>query len=178
MIKEEVWNIYLQEEELDQYPEILKLFDSGSEAIALVKQALLDDRALRPVFMQVLPEETTGKMEICNKKLAEEKIKADKTLSDYIYENKGIFLCGKPKVANEILTIGGKIIVAMTDRHYDKAQFPVANLRQCYIPLPDRRLLTFKSSGLFHDPVSKPYSRNSIKFTGVGGKIEKNNALT
>ena len=128
--------------------------------------------------MQVLPEEKTGKMEICNKKLAEEKIKADKILADYIMENKGIFLCGKPKQANEILTRRDKIIVAVTDRHYDKAQFPVANLRQCYIPLPDRRLLTFKSSGLFHDPVSKPYNKNSLKFTGVGGKIEKNNALT
>jgi hypothetical protein len=103
--------------------------------------------------MQALPEEKTGKIEICNKKLAAEKIKGDKTLADYIMENKGIYLCGKPKVANEILTRGGKIVVAMTDRHYDKAQYSVANLRQCYIPLPDRRLLTFKSSGLFHDPV-------------------------
>jgi len=49
-------------------------------------------------------------------------------------ENKGIFLCGKPKAANEILTRGGKIIVAMTAINYDKAQFSVANLRQCYIP--------------------------------------------
>jgi len=178
MIKEMIWNKYLQEEGLDKYSEIVKLFDSDSEAIKLVKQELLNDRVLRPVFMQVLPEEKTGKMEICNKKLAAEKIKGDKTLADYIMENKGIFLCGKPKVANEILTRGGKIIVAMTDRHYDKAQFSVANLRQCYIPLPDRRLLTFKSSGLFHDPVSKPHNKNSIKFTGVGDKTDKNNALT
>ncbi len=178
MNKEEVWNIYLQKEELDKYPEIMKLFDSGSEAIELVKEALLDDRVLRPVFMQVLPEEKTGKMEICNKKLAEEKIKGDKTLSDYILENKGIFLCGRPKVANEILTKGGKIIVAVTDRHYDKAQFSVANLRQCYIPLPDRRFLTFKSSGLFHDPVSKPHNKNAVKFTGIGDKLDKDIALT
>ena len=177
MTKEEVWTIYLQEEGLDKYPEILKLFNSGSEAIKLVRQALLDDRALRPVFMQVLPEEKTGKMEICNKELAEEKIKGDKTLSDYIFENKGIFLCGRPKVANEILTKGGKIIVAVTDRHYDKAQFSVANLRQCYIPLPDKRLLTFKSSGLFHDPVSKPHNKNAVKFTGIGDKLDKDIAL-
>jgi hypothetical protein len=128
--------------------------------------------------MQVLPEELTGKIEICNKTLAAEKIKDDKTLGDYIIENKGIFLCGKPKVANEILSRGGKIIIAVTDRYYDKVQYPVANLRQCYIPLPDRRLLAFKSSGLFHDPVSTSYNKNSIKFTGVGGKTEKNNALT
>jgi len=37
--------------------------------------------------------------------------------------------------------------------------------------------LGFKSSGLFHDPVFQPYNKNSIKFTGVGGKTEKNNAL-
>ena len=43
--------------------------------------------------MQVLPEEKTGKMEICNKKLTAENIKGDKTLADYIMENKGIFLC-------------------------------------------------------------------------------------
>jgi len=177
MIKEEVWNIYLQEEELDKYPEILELFNSSSEAIELVKQALLDDRILRPVFMQVLPEEKTGKMVICNKKLAEEKIKGDKNLSDYIFKNKGIFLCGRPKVANEILTNGGEIIVAVTDRHYDKAQFSVANLRQCYIPLPDKRLLAFKSSGLFHDPVSKPHNKNAVKFTGIGDKIDKDIAL-
>jgi len=97
MIKEMVWNKYLQGEELDKYPEILKLFDSDSEAIKLVKQALVNDRVLRPVFMQVLPDEKTGKMEICNKKLASEKIKGDKTLANYIMENKGIFLCGKPK---------------------------------------------------------------------------------
>ncbi|MBE9543347.1 MAG: hypothetical protein IMF02_02550, partial [Proteobacteria bacterium] len=96
MIKETVWNKYLQEEGLDKYSEIVKLFDSDSEAIKLVKQALLNDRVLRPVFMQVLPEEKTGKMAICNKKLAAEKIKGDKTLADYIMENKGIFLCGKP----------------------------------------------------------------------------------
>ena len=177
MIEETVWNKYLQEEGLDRYPEIVKLFDSGSAAIRLVKQILLSDRVLRPVFMQVLPEEKTGKMEICNKKLAAEKIRGNKTLSDYIMENKGIFLCGKTKVANEILTRDGKIVVALTDRHYNKAPYSVANLRQCYIPLPDRRLLAFKSSGLFHDPISKPYNKNSIKFTGVGGKIEKNNTL-
>jgi len=177
MIKEAIWNKYMQEEGLDKYPEIVKLFDSGSEAINLVKDTLLGDRVLRPVFMQVLPEEKTGKMEICNKKLAAEKIKGKKPLSDYIMENKGIFLCGKTKVANEILTREGKIVVALTDRHYNKALYSVANLRQCYIPLPDRRLLAFKSSGLFHDPISKPYNKNSIKFTGIGGKIEKNNAL-
>jgi hypothetical protein len=116
-------------------------------------------------------------MEICNKKLAEEKITGDKTLSDYIYENKGIFLCGRPKVANEILAKGGRIIVAVTDRHYDKAQFSVANLRQCYIPLPDKRLLTFKSSGLFHDPVSKPHNKKVVKFTGLGDELDKDIAL-
>ena len=173
-----LWNNYLQEEGLDKYPEIVKLFASDSEAIKLVKQALLNDRVLRPVFMQVLPEEKTGKIEICNKKLAAEKIKRDKTLADYIMENKGIFLCGKPKMANEILTRGVKIIVAVTDRHYDKVQYPVANLRQCYIPLPDRRLLTFKSSGLFHDPVSKPHNKNVVKFTGIGDKLDKDIALT
>ena len=106
MIKAIVWNKYLQEEGLDKYSEIVKLFDSDSEAIKLAKQALLNDRILRSVFMQVLPEEKTGKMEICNKNLAAEKIKGDKILADYIMENKGIFLCGKPKMANEILTRG------------------------------------------------------------------------
>jgi len=177
MIKEIVWNNYLQEEGLDRHPQIVKLFGSDSEAIKLVRQALLSDSALRPVFMQVLPEEKTGKMEICNKEMAGEKIKSDKTLSDYIIENKGIFLCGKPRVANEILRSGGKIIVAMTDRHYDEVQFSVANLRQCYIPLPDNRFLTFKSSGLFHDPVSKPHNKNAVKFTGVGDKLDKDIAL-
>jgi hypothetical protein len=38
MIKEMVWNKYLQEEGLDKYPEILKLFDSDSEAIKLVTE--------------------------------------------------------------------------------------------------------------------------------------------
>jgi hypothetical protein len=36
MIKEMVWNKYLQEEGLDKYPEIVKLIDSDSEAIKLV----------------------------------------------------------------------------------------------------------------------------------------------
>ena len=88
----------MQGEGLDNYPEILKLLDSDSAAIKLVKQALLNDRVLRPVFMQVLPVEKTGKMEICNKQLAAEKIKWDKTLADYIMENKGIFLCGKNSI--------------------------------------------------------------------------------
>jgi len=92
MIKGMIWNKYLQEEGLDKYPKIVKLFDSDSEAIKSVKQALLNDRVLRPVFMQVLPEEKTGKIEICNKKLGAEKIKGDKTLADYIMENKGISL--------------------------------------------------------------------------------------
>jgi hypothetical protein len=62
MIKEMLWNKYFQEEGLDKYPEIVKLFNSDSEAIKLVKQALLSDRVLRPVFMQVLPEDKTGKV--------------------------------------------------------------------------------------------------------------------
>ena len=157
--KKMFWKKYLQEEELEKYPEIVKLFDSDSEAIILVKRALSNDRALRPVFMQILPEEKTGKIEILNKKLASEKIKEEKTLTDYILENKGIFLCGKPKAANDILTRGGKIVVAITDRHNDSAQYSVANLRQCYIPLPDGRLLAFKSSGLFHDRFLSPIIR-------------------
>jgi len=36
MIKEMVWNKYLKEEGLGKYPEIVKLFDSDSEAIKLV----------------------------------------------------------------------------------------------------------------------------------------------
>ena len=35
MIKAMVWNKYLQEEGLGKYPEIVKLFDSDSEAIKL-----------------------------------------------------------------------------------------------------------------------------------------------
>jgi hypothetical protein len=54
MIIEMPWNKYMQEEGLDKYPETVKLFDSDSEAIKLVKQALLSDRVLRPVFMPVL----------------------------------------------------------------------------------------------------------------------------
>jgi len=177
MIAEMQWRNYLHAEGLDEYPEIVKLFRSDSEAIGLVKQVLSNDRVLRPVFMQVLPVKKTGKMEICNRKLAAEKINEGKALADYIMENKGIFLSGKPSTANEILMKGGEIVVAITDRYFAKAQFPVANLRQCYIPLPDNKFLAFKSSGLFHDPVSKPYSKESIKFTGVGGKVEKNNAI-
>ena len=36
MIKEMLWNKYLHEEGLDKYSEIVKLFDSDSEAIKLV----------------------------------------------------------------------------------------------------------------------------------------------
>ena len=91
MIKEMVWNKYLQEEGLGKYPEIVKLFDSDSEAIKLVKQALLNDRILRPVFMQELPEEKTGKMEICNKKIAEEKIKGIRFLLIISWKTKEFF---------------------------------------------------------------------------------------
>ena len=65
MIKEMIWNKYLQEEGLENYPEIVKLCNSDSEAIRLAKQALLNDRVLRPVFMQVLPEETTEMVGVC-----------------------------------------------------------------------------------------------------------------
>jgi len=78
MIKAMVWNKYLQEEGLGKFPEIVKLFDSDSEAMKLVKQALLNDRILRPVFMQVLPEEKTGKLEICNKRRKKKTIKKNK----------------------------------------------------------------------------------------------------
>ena len=66
LINQMRWNKYLHEEGLEKYPEIVRLFDSDSEAMKLVKQVLLNDRVLRSVFMQVLPEEKTGKMEICN----------------------------------------------------------------------------------------------------------------
>jgi len=60
------------------------------------------------------------------------KRRGDKTLADYIMENKGIFLCGKLKAANEILTRRGKIIVAMTDRRYDN---------QYNLFFPDNRII-------------------------------------
>lgn len=46
MIKEMGWNKYSQKEALDKYPEIVKLFDSDSDAIKLAKQALLNDLVL------------------------------------------------------------------------------------------------------------------------------------
>jgi hypothetical protein len=52
MIEEMVWNKYLQEDGLDKYSEIVKLFDSDSEAIKLVTEVshfLLRLAAGRPV---------------------------------------------------------------------------------------------------------------------------------
>ena len=152
---EQKWAAYVIREKLTAYPELMPLFTPA------IRRALLEDSALRPVFLQVLPGNKMGPIMVpyYNKKLVETAI-GGKTLIDYI-RSYSSFLTGDAGLANTLTRQGKtKIVVGVTDKYSPKTigfHGRVANGRQCYFPLPDGTWLGIKGSGQFASDNSPPF---------------------
>lgn len=136
------------------YTALLDLFTDD------IKKALLDDLSLRPVFLQILPEDSLGELVISDQDLVDTKI-GDKTLLDYMNQYRG-FKIGTAEVANDLLLSDSsmKIIVGIVDRDSEKTLYKlhrVANGRQVFFPLPDGTWLGIKGAGQFLDETLPPH---------------------
>ncbi|MFA5145627.1 MAG: CPBP family glutamic-type intramembrane protease [Candidatus Omnitrophota bacterium] len=163
---------YLKKERLDKYLNLIPLFTYE------LKYILVNDRAVRPVFLQVLHRESgdagileRGNLDILKGILREDALKIAMELID----SKAYFLVGDAQVANRLAAEEGQIIIGITDcvSEYRIGSFKCANGRRCYIPLPGGYLLSIKGSGDFASEDVKPHGfrdRNSI--SGVVTKAE------
>ncbi len=140
------WADYVVKEQLDKYPLLLKQFTPA------IKEALLDDGNLRPVFMQVLPVHALGKVQIPQHAAALADYEIDRKKVVEYMNDYSAFVVGDNRVAEDLLKERkGKIIVGVTDREtFTKRIYPwfrVANGRQVYYPLADGTWLGVKGSG-------------------------------
>ena len=145
---------YLRKRGLHYYH---KLRDSYTPDVI---RALLDDPALRPVFMQVLPEEHLGPLKVVGgEKTAG--VDTQELLCSY-----SVFNAGDAMTAERLLRNGKKIVIGVTDQRSDKTLESismVANGRTVYFPLPDGTWLAVKGSGQNNEPHKRPfYLRNDV----------------
>ncbi len=156
---EDKWEKYVKDLELiipnvTTYTALLNLFTDD------VKKVLLDDPSLRPVFMQILPDDSLGQVVIPDQKLVDTKI-GNKTLLDYMKQYRS-FKIGTAEVANDVLLTNPqvKIVVGVIDRYSEQTMYPrhqVANGRQVFLPLPDGTWLGIKGAGQFLDETQPPH---------------------
>lgn len=144
---------YLGREGLEHYKRLHGLF---SPAVAV---ALLQNPDLRPVFLQHLPQEQIGPLQVSDI--------SDVTDIDVrsLLNEHSVFLAGDADAATEILRHGGKISVGVTDRESSRSLMPnnhVANGRQAYFPLPDGTWLGVKGCGQFNHAHEAPFYFNDI----------------
>ena len=147
------WQQWLSENKLKGYKHLHEIFPDA------VKSALIRDSALRPVFMQVLPDEHMGQLEVVDSKAV------DGIGGIKILQKHSAFLVGVPKIANRLVKEEHEIIVGVTDRWSKDAIRPavelppynVANGRQSYFPLEDGTWLGIKGSGQFQQKDEPPY---------------------
>jgi glycerophosphoryl diester phosphodiesterase len=165
---------YLKKEGLSGYKKLKECFSPE------VIKALLEDPALRPVFMQVLPNKAVGTLEICDEETLN-KIGGAELLLDH-----SAFSVGSPKAAEEVLGkkfFGkrGKIIVGVTDRWSEDTlheKQKVANGRQAYFPLFDGTWLGIKGAGQFRDETKPPaYVDRSQRFIPAPGLAWEKEAM-
>ena len=145
---------YLEEQGLNKYPALKTLFQKSPAVTA----ALLEDSALRPVFMLALSEARAevGPLVINHRTLTEI---AGESLESILNKYTG-FSVGKPEIANALFEAGADIFLGVTDRKSNETllgHFSVANGRQVYFPLPDGTWLGVKGSGQFRQEDKPPF---------------------
>ena len=96
---------YLVENNLSQYSALRELFTPE------IIEVLLDDPALRPVFLQVLPDESLGPIEAIETEIVQN------TGGEGVLLNHSAFLVGDAEMANQMVLQGQRIIVGVTDRY-------------------------------------------------------------
>jgi hypothetical protein len=146
---------YLRAQGLDRYPALAALF---TPAVAAV---LLDDPALAPVFVQVLPAGSSGDFKAAN--YAE--INALRQLGAEELFASAVFSCGSPQVAEHLVRSGARVMVAITDREDPQAPMEFnrkAHGRQVFVPLSDGTWLGIKGAGQFVDSALPPYHHGPV----------------
>ena len=148
---------YLKQNGMDQYPHLRDRFSKA------VQEALLRDPALRPVFLQVLPDSALGPLEAVDGEAVKNLQALDDGRSSIeLLESHSGFLVGSPAAAEMLCGRGEQIIVGVTDR-WSKDSFRaaqgvyVANGRQCYFPLKDGSWLGVKGSGQYNQDDLPPH---------------------
>ncbi len=153
---ERLWTAYVGKEGLSRYEKLLKLFTRD------VKEALLDDPALRPVFLQALPAGSLGELVVApgREQALARKIGAA-TLRELMEQHSGFLITDDLKKANELAAVEDLVLlVGVTDRYSDDTMYPlhqVANGRQAYFPLSDGSWLGVKGAGQFIDRHKMPH---------------------
>lgn len=151
---------YLISEELYAYPNLRQLFEASDPEIERVKEALLEDRVLRPVFMVKLPDSAVESFKILKPELLE-KMGGLELLREH-----SVFLAGSPAIADQMAAQGYLVRVGVTDRWsrddlyrtygWKGDMFAVAGGRQTYFPLADGTWLGVKGGGQNIDPEKPP----------------------
>ncbi|MFA6349954.1 MAG: HEAT repeat domain-containing protein, partial [Candidatus Omnitrophota bacterium] len=148
------FDVYLKNYQLDKYAGLRGLYTPQ------VMRALLEDPVLQPVFLQVLPDEAVGSLEIVDAKTIDEIGGVGLLLSH------SVFSVGDSEVADSLVSEPGtdiKIIIGVTDRQTDRCvqkNFPIANNRQVFFPLADGTWLGVKGSGQFSAADLPPHFYN------------------
>ncbi|MCR4336737.1 MAG: hypothetical protein NUV91_02885, partial [Candidatus Omnitrophica bacterium] len=142
---DEEFERYLEREDFTQYEHLAQVLRGSSR---LLKEALLDDPVLRPVFLQVLTEEEGQIGPLQGTDVNQEALKA--IGGEALLEAHSVFSVGLPSVANNSAGQGARIVVGVTDRSSEDTIAPnyeVANGRQVFFPLEDGTWLGIKGVG-------------------------------
>lgn len=160
--------------EIGPYPGLQALVFGNKK----IKEALITDPVLRPVFIVALPDDALGDIHLV--KANEEILK--RYGGEELLQGFSGFFVGSPQIAQEMLNKGYRIMVGVTDRvaDYVKRQkdgtykggtfnFEVANGRQCYFPLADGTWLGVKGIGQFSEAEENPFywNKHLNKWFGV-----------
>ncbi|MDP8298731.1 MAG: GNAT family N-acetyltransferase [Candidatus Tantalella remota] len=146
--REDEFNEYLRVHDLHWYKPLRLAF------MPAVRDALLEDPELKPVFLQVLPDENVGAVTV-----VEEMAIGGEDIRDILVSHSA-FKIGDAETAARAILNGHKIIIGVTDRNSDDNLQPlsdVANGRQAYFPLADGTWLGVKGSGQFIKDVERPF---------------------
>ncbi|MDP2941799.1 MAG: putative molybdenum carrier protein, partial [Candidatus Omnitrophota bacterium] len=149
---ERAFDNYCQENGLMRFPMLRKFFTTP------IKERLLEDKALRPVFMVPMAGRVGGLVIFDENELTQ--IGGRGLLNKF-----SVFSAGSAEQAEVIAEKGGEIIVGVVDRPSSltlfEAGFEVIHGRQAYFPLLDGTWLEVKGCGQFRNPEEPPFWYNA-----------------
>jgi len=158
---------WLRRNGLAEYEALKPLFTPAIQAV------LLEDPALRPVFLWVLPDEAVGPLEAVDAETI------DALGGPSLLNQHTVFLAGSAETANQLLLSHPNftLIVGVTDRSSEltlNPAFTVANNRTVYFPLPDGTWLGVKGAGQFGDDSERPqyWNTDAHRYEGLTELIE------
>jgi len=168
------WKQYLADHGLADLPALRDCFSP------LLKEALLDDACLRPVFLIVLDDELCEPVSVLDPPLLEP------LGGEELIRAHTVFSAGSPEKAAELASSGWRIIAGACDVYSDKSLISylrVANGRQAYFPLADGTWLGVKGAGQFRETNKPPFffhtvTDNDIVWVGLLRGCEMERTIT